>query len=106
MTTRTITRTITLTTPAPPAGTTFAAVQVEASRDGKEWRVVGAESTRDVEIRDGRVIRDTLLPRIAARCKLEPADTLIVCHWVCENSAYPNVTTGPHAPGEQPRRRR
>lgn len=85
-----------LTTPTPPTGTTFAAVQVEASRDGESWRIVGAEPTRRViRDEDGRVIREELLPQIAARCKLTPQDTLIRCLWVCEDSSRGTIPEGP-----------
>lgn len=92
-------RTIKLTTPKPPDGTTFAAVQIEASRDGETWRIVGAESARDVTIEDGRIVRDELLPAIHASCKLTGADKHVRAIWVCEDTAFGTVTTEETAVG-------
>lgn len=101
-------RVLTLTTPAPPAGTTFTAVQVEASTDGQEWRIVGAETTSEaVRDREGNTTgRYRLLTQVGVACKLTDADTLVRAHWVCEDSSLGLVMTGPHHPDEQPRRRR
>lgn len=93
-----------LTTPTPPTGTTFAAVQIEATRDGESWRIVGAEPTREV-IRDaetGAVVEERLLPQIAARCRLTSADTHIRCLWLCEDSSRGIVRTGPSTVGSTP----
>jgi hypothetical protein len=69
-------RTITLKTPPGE----LAAVQIEASSDGQEWRVVGAEPVKGANV--------------AAACKLEPTDKLIRCLWVFENSTNGILTTG------------
>ncbi len=85
-----------LTTPAPPAGTTFAAVQIEATADGKTWRIVGAEPTREVILdEDGNVKEERLLPQIQARCRLAPGDAQLRCLWLCEDSQRGIVHTGP-----------
>lgn len=97
-------RTLQLTTPQPPEGTTFAAVQVEATRDGETWRIVGAEPTRERRRRGDEIV-EVLKPVIAAACHLEPDDVQVRALWVCEDaSRQPIVTT--HDPNAAGRRRR
>lgn len=96
-------RTITLTTPTPPEGTTFAAVEIHATKDGETWRTVGAEPTRERR-RRGDDIVEVLKPTVTAACHLEPDDVQIRALWACEDaSRQPVVTT--HDPNAGARRR-
>ena len=111
-----------MTTPltfTPPTGDLFAAVQVEASTDGQAWRIVGASPAfrlaarptgRMIEVDGEQVpeIERVMVPAVsvAVDCKLQPADTLIRCAWVHEDSSRGLEWTQPHPPHEKPRRRR
>ena len=98
----------------PPTGDLFAAVQVEASRDGERWRVVGAapafrlaarSTGRTIEVDGEQVpeIQNVMVPAspVGVDCKLEPADTLIRCAWVHEDSSRGLEWVGPMAPHER-----
>lgn len=95
-------RKVTLTTPSPPAGHTFAAVQIEASQDGETWRVVGAEPTRVRRRVNGEVV-ELLKPEINAACHLQPGDTQIRALWVFEDASRPPLVTT-HDPNARQRR--
>jgi hypothetical protein len=58
----------------------FTAVQVEASPDGGDWRVVGAEPV--------------LGKHVAASCHLEPSDQLVRLLWVAEKGGV--LPAGPY----------
>lgn len=100
-------RKIAFVTPTPPAGTTFAAVQVEATADGKTWRVVGAETCRRI-IRDdeGRYVDDVLKDEVNVTVRALDDDVQLRCVWVCEDKSVPPVTTthDPSAPAGRRRR--
>lgn len=96
-------RKVTLRTPSPPAGHTFAAVQVEATNDdGETWRIVGAEPTRVPRRVDGEIV-EVLKPEIHAACHLEPGDTQIRARWVFEDASRPPLITT-HDPNARTRR--
>lgn len=71
--------TLTLTAPTPDL---FAAVQVEASPDGEQWRIVGANPAFRME-------GATMVPlrHVTVACKLEPADKRLRAAWVHEDSS-------------------
>lgn len=91
-----------LVTITPPTGDLFAAVEVHASADGESWRIVGANPA--FRLNDD----NEMLPAasVAVDCKLQPADTLIRCAWIYEDSSRGLEWVGPHAPHAKPRRRR
>ena len=91
-------RTITLPVPAPPASTTFAAVQLEATTDGEAWRIVGAEPARDE--------RGELKREVRAAAYLEPDDVRVRAVWVCEDASLAHVVTEHALDGGAPRRAR
>lgn len=98
----------------PPTGDLFAAVQVEASHDGRGWRIVGASPAFRLESRptgrtievDGEQVEEiervmVQASSVAVDCKLQPADQLIRCAWVHEDSSRGLEWVGPMAPHER-----
>lgn len=96
--------TITLPTPTPPAGTTFAAVELHATADGESWRIVGAEPTRELKRVDGKNV-EVLKPEVHAAVHTTDEDVQVRAVWVCEDATVPHVITT-HDPAAPARRRR
>ncbi len=92
----------------PPTGDLFAAVQVEATSDGQEWRVVGASPAfrlvprptgRMIEV-DGEQVPEVcsvMVPSssVGVDCKLTPQDRQVRLLWVCEDSSRGTIPEGP-----------
>lgn len=98
----------------PPTGDLFAAVQVEASHDGRGWRIVGASPAFRLESRptgrmievDGEQVPETISVMVPADavgvdCKLDQQDTLIRCAWVHEDSSRGLEWVGPMPPHQR-----
>lgn len=64
-----------------PARHVFASVDVHASADGRNWRIVGANTAFDLD--GGRMVP---LKTVTVACHLTTTDQHLKCCWVHEDS--------------------